>query len=507
MTDSVPIPTWLVVIASAALVLAVIRNVAFPVVRAYVRLRRRRLVDNINSHLPVHLPPLALMRRSTLIDQLANDEKVLEMVEGVAQARGEPRAAVVKRARRYARSIVPALSPFFYFRVYHWLNRLFIRAIHWVHVGYVHEDTKHLTDPKTCVVMIGNHRSNIDGILIPYVTLHRTMLSFGAGEWSRIWPFKQMMKATGAYFIQRDSRDPLYRRVLERYMHMAIGACVPQGLFVEGALSRDGRLQPPKLGMLDYMTRTFDPGGEHDVVILPVATNYDRIAEDRNLVADPESTSMPKTAAFVLGGAVRFTFGTAFRRFLGHKHEFGCACANFGAPISLKQWLARNNIDLRHLKKADRFKWVKKLANEVMGEIATIVPVVPTPLVAAVMMDSRDETMSGPDIIAGALDMAKTLRAAGAHVYLPGSDQREAIGEALHLLIDRGVVVDRGLGSFAIAPNERPLLAFYANSIEHLRPDVAAPAKVASAEPIPTERSKSTQKPRARADIAGAQPA
>ena len=71
MTDSVPIPTWLVVIASAALVLAMIWNIAFPVVRAYVRLRRRRLVDNINSHLPVHLPPLALMRRSTLIDQLA----------------------------------------------------------------------------------------------------------------------------------------------------------------------------------------------------------------------------------------------------------------------------------------------------------------------------------------------------------------------------------------------------------------------------------------------------
>ena len=182
MTETMTIPAWLVVTASAALVLAVVWNIAFPVVRAYVRWRRRRLVENINSHLPIHLPPLALMRRSTVIDQLANDERVLEMVEGVARARSEPRATVVKRARRYARSIVPALSPFFYFRVYHWLNRIFIRAVHWVHVGYVHEDTNHLTDPRTCVVMIGNHRSNMDGILIPYVTLHRTMLSFGAAS-------------------------------------------------------------------------------------------------------------------------------------------------------------------------------------------------------------------------------------------------------------------------------------------------------------------------------------
>jgi glycerol-3-phosphate O-acyltransferase len=348
----------------------------------------------------------------------------------------------------------------------------------------------------------------MDGLLIPYVTLHRTMLSFGAGEWSSIWPFKQMMKATGSYFIQRDSRDPLYRRVLERYIRMAVNARVPQGLFIEGALSRDGRIQQPKLGMLDYMTRTFDPAGEHDIVILPVATNYDRIVEDRNLIGDPKLEAMPKSAKFVLGETVRFILVMAFRRALGHQHPMGCACVNFGAPISLRKWLEERGIDLRQLPKKERFQWVDRLANEVLKDISTLVPAIPTPLIATVMTESRDETMSGPDIVGGALELAKTLSASGAHVYLPGNDERAAIGGALKQLIDRGVVMDRGLGSFQIAPDDRALLEYYANSIEHLRPD--RPAWEANPRTDEAEEAKTPKQerdPPVRGGIAGIQPA
>ena len=506
MTDTIAIPVWLVVGAAVLLILASVRNLAFPAIRGYLRWRRRRVIETINAALPVHLPALAVMRRSTVIDQLVNDEKVLEMIKGIAEARGEPQATTTKRARAYARSIVPALSPFFYFRVYYWIARHFIRTAHWVHVGYVHEDTRLFNNPKSCVVMIGNHRSNMDGLLIPYVTLHRTMLSFGAGEWSRIWPFKQMMKATGAYFIRRDSGDPLYRRVLERYVHMAVNACVPQGLFIEGALSRDGRIQQPKLGMLDYMTRTFDPAGEHDIVILPVATNYDRIAEDRNLIGDPASKSMPKSARFVLGESVRFAVGMVFGRVLGQRHPLGCACANFGAPISLKKWLGEHRIDLRQLPKPERFRWVERLANEVLEDISMLVPVVPTPLIATVMTGSREDTMSGPDIVGGALELATTLSAGGAHVYLPGNDQRAAVSGALKQLIERGLVIDRGLGSFQIRPEDRALMKFYANSIEHLNADRAAQPQV-ERESARAKTPKRARKPRARRADINIQPA
>ena len=103
MNNTMAIPVWLVVAATVLLVLAAVWNLAFPTVRAYLRWRRRRMIETINAALPIHLPALALMRRSTVIDQLANDEKVLEMVEGIAAARGESRMATMKRARTYAR--------------------------------------------------------------------------------------------------------------------------------------------------------------------------------------------------------------------------------------------------------------------------------------------------------------------------------------------------------------------------------------------------------------------
>ena len=208
-----------------------------------------------------------------------------------------------------------------------------------------------------------------------------------------------MMKATGAYFIQRDSRDPLYRRVLEHYMHMAIGACVPQGLFIEGALSRDGRLQRPKLGMLDYMTGRS----------IPAASTTSSFCRWR-----PTTTASPKIA---ISSPIpnrrrcprRLPSCSAARCDSRLEPRFGAFSATSTSLLRVRQFRradfaqAMAGPEQRRSaasQKGDRFKWVEKLANEVMGEISTIVPVVPIPLVAAVMMESRDETMSGPDIIA-----------------------------------------------------------------------------------------------------------
>src|SRR4029079_9995657 len=117
----------------------------------------------------------------------------------------------------------------------------------------------------------------------------RTALSYAVGEWARVWPLQTLIRSTGAYFVRRNSGDPLYRRVLERYIHMATAAGVPQAVYPEGGLSRDGRLRPPKLGLLDYMLRGFDPRGERDLVFIPVGINYDRVLEDRTLLLDVET--------------------------------------------------------------------------------------------------------------------------------------------------------------------------------------------------------------------------
>ena len=78
------------------------------------------------------------------------------------------------------------------------------------------------------VVFVMNHRSNMDYILVAYLAADRTALSYAVGEWARIWPLQTLIRSTGAYFVRRNSGDPLYRRVLERYIHMATSSGVTQ---------------------------------------------------------------------------------------------------------------------------------------------------------------------------------------------------------------------------------------------------------------------------------------
>ena len=88
------------------------------------------------------------------------------------------------------------------------------------------------------------------------------------GEWARIWPLQTLIRSLGAYFVRRRSGDPLYRRVLARYVQAATTGGVVQAVYPEGNLSRDGRLRQPRLGLISYMLSAFDPDGERDLVFI-----------------------------------------------------------------------------------------------------------------------------------------------------------------------------------------------------------------------------------------------
>src|SRR4029078_8641181 len=103
-------------------------------------------------------------------------------------------------------------------------------------------------------------------------------------EWRRVCPLETLFKSFGSYFVRRRYPEPLYHKVLERYVQLITRNGVTQGVFIEGGLSRDGGFRPPKLGLLDYLARVkCDPGFERPVFLVPVAINYDRVLEDRSL--------------------------------------------------------------------------------------------------------------------------------------------------------------------------------------------------------------------------------
>jgi glycerol-3-phosphate O-acyltransferase len=289
------------------------------------------------------------------------------------------------------------------------------------------------------------------------------------GEWARVWPLQTLIRSTGAYFVRRSSGDPLYRRVLERYIHMATSAGVPQAVYPEGGLSRDGRLRPPKLGILDYMLRSFDPvHGERDLVFIPVGINYDRVLEDRTLLLDldPEKKKggSPIQAAFT---TLRFALHNFALMLRSRWHRFGYACVNFGSPLSMRRYLRERGLDLRTLSREERSAHLQTLGTELMAEIGRVIPVLPVPLVATVLLRQGGEPLSELEIKFRAYELMEDLEAAGAHVYIPRRDQDYAIEAGLRMLTLRHLVEERD-GLYIAKPEEMNMLRYYAGSIEHL---------------------------------------
>jgi glycerol-3-phosphate O-acyltransferase len=329
------------------------------------------------------------------------------------------------------------------------------------------------------VVFVMNHRSNMDYVLVGYLASERAALSYAVGEWARIWPLQTLIRSMGAYFVRRDSGDELYRRVLERYVHMATSSGVTQAVYPEGGLTRDGRLRRPKLGLLDYILRAFDPQGGRDLVFIPVGINYDRVLEDRTLLLDLDPARRRPPPGRAVANAFRFlahNFGLMAR---GRWHRFGYACANFGSPVSMRAYCAERGMDFRLLPRDERHAAVERLGAELMRAVGDVVPVVPVSLVATVFVRDPAAALSELELKARVHDLIGELEEHGARVYIPRADLDYALVVGLRMLTERHLVLERD-GLFTAAPAEMHVVRYYANSIAHLLP-VAEPAELVSA--------------------------
>lgn len=174
--------------------------------------------------------------------------------------------------------------------------------------------------------------------------------------------------------------------VLQRYVQMASEGGVPQAMYPEGGLTTDGRLRPPKLGLLDYMLKGFDPAGARDLVFIPVGINYDRVLEDRSLIRklDPTAAKTPllRTVSLTAGFVAR----QLVLALLGRRFRHGYACVNFGTPASMRARARVHGVDFRSLDDAARRPAVAAVGAMLMEGIGLIVPVLPVPLVAAVLL-------------------------------------------------------------------------------------------------------------------------
>jgi len=470
MSDEVTISLWLFLLLVGIAILAVLDKILIPSTRWFIRRKVNRVLNEISTRLDIEIRPFQLTKRQVLIDRLAYDTQVLQAVQDHAQHSDMPLEVAQKKALSYAREIVPSFNAYLYFRIGYWMAKKVARLLYRVRVGLLDNDQFSEVDPESTVVFVMNHRSNMDYILVAFLAAERTTLSYAVGEWACIWPLQTLIRAMGAFFVRRNSgTNPLYRRILERYVQMATEEGVCQAVFLEGGLSRDGLLQKPKFGLVDYMLRNYAPATARDIVFIPVGVNYDRTLEDRSLLRDLDPAAERRSRWFIFRTTLRFVRRSLVLIMLNRWERYGYACVNFGNPVSMRRYCRDYGIDFSKLARDARFPEIRRLCQTLMGGVQQVIPVLPVSLVAMVFLESDNRPLDILEIENRSARLIRELQEAGGPVFeISRSSLAHVNAGAVHLLkLRRLLIVEND--TYRTDPQEQALIQYYANSISHWR--------------------------------------
>ncbi|WGH80065.1 1-acyl-sn-glycerol-3-phosphate acyltransferase [Jannaschia ovalis] len=452
MFRTVELPIWALFLLLAFAAVTFASHFLFPSVRWFFRKRAERLVARLNTRLARPIEPFKLARRSDTINRLTHDPQVAQAVIDHARAEGIPDQVAFETARRYAREIVPGFSATLYFTVAMRLARWLSRSLYRVRV--TGEDAAlDGVEPSATVIYVLNHRSNMDYVLVTWLAARQTALAYAVGEWARRWPLAPLIRALGGYFVRRRDLNPLYRKVLARYIQIATQNGTTQAVFPEGRLSRDGALQAPKLGILSYVLADHDPEDARDVVFVPVALNYERVLEDRVLMAaGTEGTGVFRLRWWVVA---RYVWRHVQLRLTGRFTRFGYAAVAFGRPLSLRRFLWEGHADP-----------AAALGAALLERIEEVLPVLPVALVC----EALDAGLTSQAAIAAHVaDRSAVLGAEGHPMHHEADDMAEVTHVALCMLeVRRALELDGD--RVRPDPDWRDLFTFYANTLPVQKP-------------------------------------
>ena len=441
-------PVWAFVLIVLFAGVTFASHFLFPSVRWFFRKRAERVIARVNKKLQRPIEPFKLAHRYDMIQRLIYDPEVTQAVVDHARRNNVPENVAFEKARGYAREIVPSFSATAYFSIGIRLARWLSKSLYRIQLGTLDRKRMAEIDPDAAVVFVINHRSNMDYVLVTYLAANAGALSYAVGEWARVWPLSPIIRAMGAYFIRRNSRGALYRRVLSRYVQMATRAGVTQAVFPEGGLTLDGKLATPRTGLLNYIIEDFDPAAR-EVIFVPVALNYDRVLEDTILIAAHKSGTRRFRPSLV---NVFIRLGRHFaQRITGRFKGYGTASVSFGEPLELSRFAQTADGDL-----------TKAVASALMQRIADVTPVPGVPLVARHLLAL---TPAPKDALVGAVGASMQLLQ-DKQIPRPRRSAEDVVKDALDRMEARRLVTLQG-DTVAVTELGAPILTYYANSIAH----------------------------------------
>lgn len=330
--------------------------------------------------------------RQWFLDKILEDEALNKLIYEVAKEKQKPIDSVKKLVLNYSKEIAADLRYNyieFAAAILAWFFRHFFEGINCDREG-IQRLKKTLKQGPT--ILVPNHRSHIDYLLLGYLCYHYDIVSpyVAAGINMAFWPMGTFFRRCGAFFLRRSFEgNILYKKVFQTYLKILIQEGYPQEFFIEGGRSRTGKLRSPKLGMLSMYSDAIAEGAAKDIYFMPVSITYDRVLEEKSYLEEMEGKPKRKE---------KITDLLKLRKFL--KGRYGKIYLRFDEPISWQE-MARQVGETEWDKKRGRMvpsSLVPALADRICHAINRQVVATPKALVASALLQTPRLGVKIPEV-------------------------------------------------------------------------------------------------------------
>ena len=206
-----------------------------------------------------------------------------ERLKEIAQESGRSMADVEEEAKRCINELIPRTDPF-YVSLLHAFFRFIRRLGYEDKMVYDRSQLRHVRDGafKKPTALLFTHKSHIDGIALLDIAHEQSFpqVHIIGGNNLAFFGLGYLLRRAGGVFIRRDSSgDAVYKAVLRFYLSYLLEKRFPIAWSFEGTRSRNGKLMPPRFGILKYVIEAAAKNSIQDLQLVPVSIYYDLIAE------------------------------------------------------------------------------------------------------------------------------------------------------------------------------------------------------------------------------------
>ena len=318
---------------------------------------------------------------------------------------------------------------------------------------------------KAPLIMVPCHKSHLDYLLMSYVMYHNNMPCphIAAGKNLSFWPLGPIFRGGGAFFLRRSFKGiPLYSKIFSAYVEKLLIEGFNIEFFIEGGRSRSGKLLSPKLGLLSIILNTFSKGKIDDLIFVPTHIGYDRVLEEKSYLHELEGGKKEQE---------NFLQVVKARKLL--KTRYGKVYIKFHKPISLKEYLAKNNYDRNSIPK-DSYKTIcNDLGYKFIHSINNVSIVTPHGIIATALLSNSKPRFTYEQLVFQLdtyMSYLVSRKIALADTLLLEPDRTR--DHVLNNFIQRKFIncnKDKDIESFeeagfSVNENKRPILNYYKNN-------------------------------------------